>query len=156
MGLTGCARFDGEGCYISAFDIHTGARAWRFYTIPREGQTGSDTWGKLPMPLASCHSWRVASSLGTITCGHASPSDLHVFFAADHQRSRFDLRPVVHDRIEIGDLLVDGADHGEARPVAAEGWGVVDRVPILGLSDFITERAGAESPGLPRYPQHRA
>ncbi len=24
MGLTGCARFDGEGCYISAFDIHTG------------------------------------------------------------------------------------------------------------------------------------
>src|SRR5206468_7952565 len=22
MGLTGCARFDGEGCYISAFDIH--------------------------------------------------------------------------------------------------------------------------------------
>ena len=37
MGLTGCARFDGEGCYISAFDIHTGARAWRFYTIPREG-----------------------------------------------------------------------------------------------------------------------
>ena len=49
MGLTGCARFDGEGCYISAFDIHTGARAWRFYTIPREGQPGSETWGKLPM-----------------------------------------------------------------------------------------------------------
>src|SRR5215469_10731830 len=23
MGLTGCARFDGEGCYISVFDIHT-------------------------------------------------------------------------------------------------------------------------------------
>ena len=27
MGLTGCARFDGEGCYISAFDIHTRQRA---------------------------------------------------------------------------------------------------------------------------------
>ena len=49
MGLTGCARFDGEGCYISAFDIQTGKRAWRFYTIPREGEPGSDTWGKLPM-----------------------------------------------------------------------------------------------------------
>ena len=49
MGLTGCTRFDGEGCYISAFDIHTGQRAWRFYTIPREGQPGSETWGNLPM-----------------------------------------------------------------------------------------------------------
>ncbi len=49
MGLTGCTKFDGEGCYISAFDIHSGQRAWRFYTIPREGQPGSDTWGKLPM-----------------------------------------------------------------------------------------------------------
>lgn len=49
MGLTGCTRFTGEGCYISAFDIHTGARAWRFYTIPREGELGSDTWGDLPM-----------------------------------------------------------------------------------------------------------
>jgi outer membrane protein assembly factor BamB len=37
MGLTGCARFDGERCYISAFDSHTGKRAWRFHTIPREG-----------------------------------------------------------------------------------------------------------------------
>lgn len=49
MGLTGCTKFTGEGCYISAFDIHTGKRAWRFYTIPREGQPGSDTWGDLPM-----------------------------------------------------------------------------------------------------------
>ncbi len=49
MGLTGCTKFDGEGCYISAFDIHSGQRAWRFYTIPREGQPGSETWGKLPM-----------------------------------------------------------------------------------------------------------
>ena len=45
MGLTGCARFDGEGCYISAYDIHTGKQAWRFYTVPREGQPGSDTLG---------------------------------------------------------------------------------------------------------------
>ena len=62
MGLTGCARFDGEGCYISAFDIHTGARAWRFYTIPREGQPGSDTWGKLPMNnRAGAETWLAGS-----------------------------------------------------------------------------------------------
>ena len=40
QGLTGCARFDGEGCFISAIDINTGKRAWRFYTIPREGRAG--------------------------------------------------------------------------------------------------------------------
>jgi alcohol dehydrogenase (cytochrome c) len=62
MGLTGCARFDGEGCYISAFDIHTGKRAWRFYPIPREGQPGSDTWGKLPMNnRAGAETWLAGS-----------------------------------------------------------------------------------------------
>jgi len=62
MGLTGCAHFDGEGCYISAFDIHTGKRAWRFYTIPREGQPGSDTWGKLPMNnRAGAETWLAGS-----------------------------------------------------------------------------------------------
>jgi alcohol dehydrogenase (cytochrome c) len=62
MGLTGCARFDGEGCYISAFDIHTGQRAWRFYTIPREGQAGSETWGTLPMNnRAGAETWLAGS-----------------------------------------------------------------------------------------------
>jgi len=62
MGLTGCARFDGEGCYISAFDIHTGQRAWRFYTIPREGEPGSETWGNLPMNnRAGTETWLAGS-----------------------------------------------------------------------------------------------
>ena len=62
MGLTGCAKFDGEGCYISAFDIRTGARAWRFYTIPRDGQPGSETWGKLPMNnRAGTETWLAGS-----------------------------------------------------------------------------------------------
>ena len=49
QGLTGCTRFDGVGCFISAYDINTGKQAWRFYTVPREGEAGSETWGKLPM-----------------------------------------------------------------------------------------------------------
>jgi alcohol dehydrogenase (cytochrome c) len=62
MGLTSCARFDGEGCYISAFDIHTGQRAWRFYTLPREGQPGSETWGNLPMNnRAGTETWLAGS-----------------------------------------------------------------------------------------------
>ncbi|HML15408.1 MAG TPA: PQQ-binding-like beta-propeller repeat protein [Bryobacteraceae bacterium] len=62
MGLTGCARFDGDGCYISAFDIHTGKLAWRFYTVPREGQPGSETWGALPMNnRAGAETWLAGS-----------------------------------------------------------------------------------------------
>ena len=49
QGMTGCTRFDGIGCYISAYDITTGKQAWKFYTVPREGEPGSETWGKLPM-----------------------------------------------------------------------------------------------------------
>ena len=49
QGITGCGRNTAaDGCYISAIDINTGKRVWRFYTIPREGEPGFDTWGKLP------------------------------------------------------------------------------------------------------------
>jgi alcohol dehydrogenase (cytochrome c) len=49
QGMVGCGPNATDGCYISAINIHTGQRAWRFYTVPREGQPGSDTWGSVPM-----------------------------------------------------------------------------------------------------------
>ena len=30
--------------FIDAYDAETGARAWRFYTVPGEGERGSETW----------------------------------------------------------------------------------------------------------------
>ena len=30
--------------FIDAYDVKTGARAWRFYTIPGPGEAGNDTW----------------------------------------------------------------------------------------------------------------
>jgi alcohol dehydrogenase (cytochrome c) len=30
--------------FLDAYDAHTGDRAWRFYTIPGEGEPGNDTW----------------------------------------------------------------------------------------------------------------
>jgi len=46
-GMTGCGRY-GADCYISAYDVRTGERVWRFSTIARESQPGGDTWGQLP------------------------------------------------------------------------------------------------------------
>jgi alcohol dehydrogenase (cytochrome c) len=58
QGLTGCGRFDGLGCYISAYDTATGAPSWRFYTVPRQGEPGSETWGTLPMTFrAGAETW---------------------------------------------------------------------------------------------------
>ncbi len=32
--------------FIDAYDAQTGKRVWRFYTIPGEGEPGSETWAK--------------------------------------------------------------------------------------------------------------
>jgi alcohol dehydrogenase (cytochrome c) len=47
QGLTACDRFGNDGCWISAFDAETGKLAWKFNTVARSGQRGSETWGKL-------------------------------------------------------------------------------------------------------------
>ena len=62
QGLTGCQRFDGQGCWITAYNITTGKIAWRFYTIPREGEPGSETWGSLPITFrAGGETWIAGS-----------------------------------------------------------------------------------------------
>jgi alcohol dehydrogenase (cytochrome c) len=48
QGLGGCARYQDEKCFISAYDAQTGKLVWKFYTIAKEGEPGGDTWGKLP------------------------------------------------------------------------------------------------------------
>jgi alcohol dehydrogenase (cytochrome c) len=51
QGLTACDRFGNDGCWISAFDAETGTLAWKFNTVARSGQRGSETWGKLADPF---------------------------------------------------------------------------------------------------------
>jgi len=48
QGLGGCAKYQEEKCFISAYDAQTGKLLWKFYTIAKEGEPGGDTWGKLP------------------------------------------------------------------------------------------------------------
>jgi alcohol dehydrogenase (cytochrome c) len=46
-GMSGCYHINTR-CWISAHDPDTGEEVWRTYTIPGEGEPGSDTWGDLP------------------------------------------------------------------------------------------------------------
>jgi alcohol dehydrogenase (cytochrome c) len=41
-------RYSGEGCAITAHDARTGRELWRFFTIPRPGEPGDETWGGVP------------------------------------------------------------------------------------------------------------
>jgi len=47
QGLAGCARYDDEGCFISAYDVNNGELVWRFDTLAQSDQPGGDTWGGL-------------------------------------------------------------------------------------------------------------
>jgi alcohol dehydrogenase (cytochrome c) len=47
QGLVGCDRYGNDGCYISGYDPETGQQQWKFNTVARSGQPGSETWGKL-------------------------------------------------------------------------------------------------------------
>lgn len=47
QGLAGCARYDDEGCFVSAYSVETGELLWRFDTVAQNDQPGGDTWGGL-------------------------------------------------------------------------------------------------------------
>ena len=46
-GLVGCDRYGNDGCWISGYDAATGKQLWKFNTVRRTGETGSESWGKL-------------------------------------------------------------------------------------------------------------
>ena len=48
QGMTGCGPNAKDGCYISAIDVTTGKRLWKFQTRAQEGPD-ANTWGNLPM-----------------------------------------------------------------------------------------------------------
>jgi alcohol dehydrogenase (cytochrome c) len=47
--MQGIAGRGSGGNYIVALDAETGKEVWRFYTIPRPGQPGGDSWNGLPV-----------------------------------------------------------------------------------------------------------
>jgi alcohol dehydrogenase (cytochrome c) len=48
-GMTGCARYKEDVCFITAHDAATGKEVWRTSTVARPGEPGGDSWGELPL-----------------------------------------------------------------------------------------------------------
>ena len=64
--------------FIDAYDAATGARAWRFYTIPAEGEPGSETWSDADvLPRGGGAAWQTGSydpELNLIYWGTGNPN----------------------------------------------------------------------------------
>ena len=64
--------------YIDAYDAQTGARLWRFYTIPLQGEPGGNTWPSDEMALRGGGGLWVTGSydpvLNTVYVGTGNPN----------------------------------------------------------------------------------
>ncbi|MCW5697501.1 MAG: PQQ-binding-like beta-propeller repeat protein [Bauldia sp.] len=88
VAVSGRSCFTAENCFVAAHDLETGEELWRFYTLPQEGQPGSETWGDVPME-ARRHvgSWAAAPAfdpeLNMIYIGTSVTNPYPKFFFAD-------------------------------------------------------------------------
>jgi alcohol dehydrogenase (cytochrome c) len=62
--------------FIDAYDVQTGARAWRFFTVPAEGEPGNDTWTGDSWKRGGAPAWVTGSfdpELNTLYWGTGNP-----------------------------------------------------------------------------------
>ncbi len=67
-----------SGCrgFLSAHSAETGEELWRFWTIPEEGEPGSETWGPKTLPWGGGGTWMSGSydpDLNTLYWGTGNP-----------------------------------------------------------------------------------
>ncbi|HTR00838.1 MAG TPA: PQQ-binding-like beta-propeller repeat protein, partial [Candidatus Acidoferrum sp.] len=51
-----------DNCYLSANDIHSGEELWRFYTTPKAGEPGDDTWHGAELSNRQASTWGLPGS----------------------------------------------------------------------------------------------
>ncbi len=92
--------------YIDAYDVNTGERRWRFYTIPSPGEPGSETW--------EGDSWRTGGAPTWVT-GTYDPETDFVFWGTGNPW------PDINNNVRKGDNLYSNsvvaldADSGQLR-----------------------------------------
>ena len=67
---------EGARGFIDAYDVATGKRVWRFYSVPLRGEKGSETWGGNAIDHGCGATWLTGSydpDLGTLYWGIGNP-----------------------------------------------------------------------------------
>jgi alcohol dehydrogenase (cytochrome c) len=114
--------------FIDAYDPRTGARIWRFYTIPGPGEPGSDTWSDADvLPRGGGAAWVTGSfdpELNLIYWGTGNPNP--DYYGGDRQG----------DNLYTASLVALDADTGKLRwhyqftPHDTHDWDA-NHVPVL-------------------------
>jgi alcohol dehydrogenase (cytochrome c) len=115
--------------FIDAYDVQTGKRAWRFYTIPAEGEPGSETWSKKEeLPHGGGATWVTGSydpesNLIYWGVGNPSPS----YFGGDREGDNLYTASIVAFDADTGKLRW----HYQFTPHDLHDWDS-NHVPVLG------------------------
>lgn len=51
----------GKTCFVAALSGETGDELWRFWSVPRKGEFGADSWGKFPLDWGGGPTWTPGS-----------------------------------------------------------------------------------------------
>jgi alcohol dehydrogenase (cytochrome c) len=90
-----------DNCFISAHDALTGKEAWRFYTTPKPGEPGDESWGGADVKNRQASTWGLPGSYDparkTIYWGVANPMP-------DQRMQRHDGNPDAVSRSSPSDL----------------------------------------------------
>ena len=113
--------------FIDAYEVQTGKRAWRFYTIPGPGEPGHNTWVG--------DSWKVGGA-GVWVTGAYDPEQNLVFFGTGNPGPDYDSSSREGDNLYSASLVALDADTGTIRwhyqftPHDVHDWDATE-VPVL-------------------------
>jgi alcohol dehydrogenase (cytochrome c) len=113
--------------FIDAYDVNTGARSWRFWTVPAPGQPGSETW--------PADAWERGGG-GTWLTGTYDPELNLLFWGTGNPSPDFYGENRKGDNLYTGSLVALDADKGELKwhfqftPHDTHDWDA-NHIPVL-------------------------
>ena len=126
--IAGSASGDyGLNGWLDAYDAKTGERLWRWHTIPRPGEPGSETWAG--------DSWKTGGG-GTWLSGSYDPELNLLYWGIGNPAPDFDGGPRQGDNLYTESMVAIDADTGELKwhfqftPHDLHDWDSVE-IPIL-------------------------
>ena len=133
MVLTGIAGGEyGIRGFIDAYDVETGERRWRTYTIPAEGEPGNDTWAG--------DSWKTGGSPTWVTGSYDPELDL-VYWGTGNPGPDWNGEVRMGDNLYSDSMLALDADTGELEwhfqftPWDVHDWDAC-QIPVLADIDW--------------------
>ncbi|MFL2841040.1 MAG: PQQ-binding-like beta-propeller repeat protein [Pseudohongiellaceae bacterium] len=107
-GLSGCATFNEQKCFVSAYDVNDGSLLWRFDTVAQAGEPGGETWGGIDdLYRAGTDTWITPSFDSGLNLVYIGVSQAKPWVAASRDMSVYD------DALYSNSTLALDADTGE-------------------------------------------